>query len=103
MNITKMTNGPVIDWALDGAALTFAGALTVDLEAEARDVGRAITVFVDAAGMPSFEGEKYAAVIVVPPRQYTESEVDEEAVIVPLAINLDAVQLQLWALPTSEG
>lgn len=107
MNIIPMNEGRKVTVALAGAILTLGGALAIDIEAEQRDVERVITVFADVSGGLSFEGAAYAAVIIIPPRRYTETEVTEivegeevtQIQTTPEPVQVSAVTVQLWAVP----
>lgn len=107
MNIIEMNEGHKVTAALAECILTLGGALTIDIEAEQRDVERVITVFADAAGQLSLEGDAYAAVVIIPPRRYVEEEVTEtvdgeeatQGVLVAQPCQVSAVTLQLWAVP----
>lgn len=107
MNIIHMNEGRKIATSLDGLILTLGGTLAIDIGGEQRDIERVINVFVDADGTPSFEGDTFAAVIVIPPRRYGNMEVKEtvggeevtQIVSVPQPCQISAVTLHLWAVP----
>ena len=107
MNIIQMNEGHKVTATLDDCVLTLGGALAIDIDAEQSDVERAITVFVDAAGQLSYEGNAYAAVVIIPPRRYAEEELTEEmdgeeitqTISVAQPCQVSAVTLQLWAVP----
>jgi len=107
MNIIHMNEGHKITTSLDECILTLGGSLTIDIDEEQRDVERVITVFADASGALSFEGDTFAAVIIIPPRRYAEDEVTEiidgeevtQTISVPQPCQVSAVTLQLWAVP----
>lgn len=106
MNIEHMNEGEKAAFELEGCVLTL-GSLIFDIGDEQADTERVISVFADAAGHLSLDGEAYAAVIIIPPRRYVDEEVTEtidgeevtQIVPVPQPCQADAVTLQLWALP----
>ena len=106
MNIIQMNEGHKVTAAIADCVLTLGGALTIDIDAEQSDVERVITVFVDAAGELSYEGNTYAAVIIIPPRRYADEEVTEDmdgeevtqTISVAQPCQVSAVTLQLLSL-----
>lgn len=97
MNIIDMSAGSAIAWTLDGLLLTFAGGLTIDLDAETQDVGRMLDVYLDASGDPTLEGGGlYAAILVLLPRFYAKG--GEDAPFEPLPPNPRSATLYLFPL-----
>ena len=107
MNIIHMNEGYKVAATLADCVLTLGAALTIDIAEAQADTEQVITVFADAAGQLSYEGETYAAVVIIPPRRYVEEEVTEtvegeevtQIVSVPQPCQASAVTLQLWAVP----
>lgn len=106
MNIVHMNAGAKTAFELEGGVLTL-GSLIFDIREAQTDTERVISVFTDAAGQLSLEGDTYAAVIIVPPRRYVDEAVTEtidgeevtQIVPVPRPCQAEAITLQLWALP----
>lgn len=108
MNIEHMNEGTKADFELVECVLSLGdGEIIIDLAEEQRDIERVISVFANSAAELHLTGETYAAVIIIPPRRYTDEEVtveiDGEEVIeivpVPQPCSAEAVTLRLWALP----
>lgn len=106
MNIMHMNEGAKAAFELDDCTLIL-GNLLIDLGEEREDTERVLSVFTDGDGQLSFEGDVYAAVIIIPPRRYVDEEITEtvggeevtQTVSVPQPCQAEAVTLQLWALP----
>lgn len=101
MNIIHMNEGRKAAIGLTGSILTL-GTISIDLDAVQGDIQRVLTVYVDAGGGLSFHGEAYAAVVIIPPRRYTDMEATDGEPAGPptmLPCQAGAVTLQLWALP----
>ncbi len=106
MNITHMNEGRKVALEVDGCTLIL-GNMLIDLNEEQEDTERVLSVFIDDGGQLSFEGDIYAAVIIIPPRRYADEEITEmvdgeeivRAVSMPQPCQAGAVTLQLWAPP----
>lgn len=102
MQVIEEGEGPFAEWALGGATL-MVGDCAIDLSAEERDVEARVIVYADRDCCLSLEpGRRYAALIVIPPRVYTEDppQGDEEGpqrVAVP--VDPATCRLHLWTLP----
>ncbi|MQP64709.1 hypothetical protein GE253_05040 [Niveispirillum sp. SYP-B3756] len=103
MHVVPMTVGVPPLHALDGAVLTLSTGgghqLSIDLGEAERDTETVISVFVARGRLSLARGGAYAAVIQVPPRRYTEEWGEDGPRMVAQPLNIDAVSLQLWALP----
>jgi hypothetical protein len=107
MNVIHMNEGHKVTAMMAACVLTLGGALSIDIAAAQRDTETVITVFADAAGKLSYEGETYAAVVIIPPRRCVDEEVTEtvdgeevtQTLSVPQPCQASAVTLQLWAVP----
>ncbi|WP_422448177.1 AAA family ATPase [Thermoanaerobacterium sp. DL9XJH110] len=112
MIVREINEGPKIDYTLDGTVLTLGGgAVSVDLATRQQDTETVIDICRDDGHLVEGMGRWYVATIIIPPRRYhlvDTGQVDENGAPVlaseALPLDLDAVVLNLWALPeTSEG
>jgi hypothetical protein len=100
MRVSELQPGPHVAWELSGVVLSFGGGVDVDLAAEEGDNQTIIDISRRGAGLVRGMGEGYVACVLIPPRQYAQSEGQEEPQPVPL--NVEAVELKLWQFLKSE-
>ena len=109
MNLVAMNDGSTIACALIGSVLHFGDPafLTLDLAELEADTERVVTVYADGEGALTLAGGNYVAIVVIPPRRYALTEVEEDGMDGPVTVtkpvaqplNTDAVTVKLWALP----
>jgi len=111
MIVREINEGPKIDYALDRTVLGLGGgAVSIDLAARQQDTETVIDICRDDGHLVEGMGRWYVATIIIPPRRYhlvnTGQIGDNGAPVLapePLPLDLDAVVLNLWALPETEG
>lgn len=117
MNVVEVNAGKKISYSTSKSKITFADELMLNCEKLERDFDVSVDICIDKYGMLTAGslGEKYAAQIEVPGRQYTEEQVpnpdyDAEAetesgvvqeyitVKTPVAFSMENVTLKLYAI-----
>lgn len=77
MKVVEINVGEKIEYSTYKNKITFGDELTLNCEKREQDFDICIDICVDKDGMLTLGtlGEKYAAQVVIPARQYTETEV----------------------------
>lgn len=105
MRVIHLNEGPKAEFHLDGTVLTIQG-VQIDLAVRQKDTETVVTVSLDRDLKTAVEGVGawYVATIVIPPRAYKTVETtgpdgQPAQELQPLPLDLDQVELRLWALP----
>lgn len=113
MNVIEVNVGTKIPYKATKNKITFDDELTLNCEKREQDFDVVIDICVDKYGMltAGMLGDKYAAQIEIPARQYTEKQVknpeydpedetSQEYIVErePVAFSMDNVTLKLYAI-----
>ncbi len=105
MRVIHLNEGPKAEFSLNGTVLTVQG-VQIDLAARQRDTQVVIDVSLgrDLQTAADGVGAWYLATIVIPPRTYklvdtTGPDGQPAQELQALPLDLDQVELRLWALP----
>lgn len=113
MNVVEVNAGKKISYSTSKSKITFADELMLNCEKLERDFDVSVDICIDKYGMLTAGslGEKYAAQIEVPARQYTEEQVenpdynpDDEtsqeyiSTKTPVDFSMTNVKLKLYAI-----
>ena len=107
MKVVEVSVGKKIEYSVSKSKITFADELMLNCEKLERDYDVCVDICIDKNGMVTAGqlGEKYAAQIEIPARQYTEREVPNNTVVQeyitekkPVAFSMANVTLKLYAI-----
>lgn len=113
MNVVEVNVGTKIPYRLNRNKITFDDELTLNCEKREQDFDVVIDICIDKYGMltAGVLGDKYAAQIEIPARQYTEEQIpnpdydpedetSQEYITErePVAFSMDNVTLKLYAI-----
>ena len=101
MIIVNMNEGAKVPYEESGCRITFDDDLTINLTKREQDWADHIDVCYDEDRnlvLGATAGRTYVAQIDIPPRQYTDEDVNEESQRVPVPLDMDTVTLSLWAV-----
>lgn len=101
MIIVEKNEGTKIPYEVSDTKVTLDDDLSINLTKREQDWAEHIDVCYDADRtlvIGAAVGRAYVAQFDIPPRQYTEEEVDGEVQRTPVPLDMDTVTMSLWAI-----
>ncbi|OQP00841.1 AAA family ATPase [Geobacillus sp. 44C] len=101
MIITEVNSGKKAGYSVQGTVLTV-GTVSIDLQERQTDVQNVIDICLDyqLKEMREGLGAWYVATIIIPPKKRQLVQIDDETYVEQeLPLDMNDVELRLWALP----
>lgn len=94
----------VCPFKVDGSKIIFDDVFEVDCAIEQKeDIQTVIDIKVDGKNNFSFDGNKYVATIIIPPKSHSLEVVGGKLTKVENPFNIDSVQLNLFKFEKAKG